>query len=101
MKKRLLSIFLGVGILVTSSITCFAAPTEETQNFADNHFIVVDIPYDFEWDYDWRTTVKARYKETKEPITLSLVYDGKIFATIPKEKAGMEIEAFAADGAFL
>lgn len=99
MKNRLLSMILGVAVLVTSSIYCFAAPTEETQNFVDNHFIVVDIPYDFEWDYDWRTTVKARYKETKEPITLSLVYDGKIFATIPKEKADMEIEAFAAEEA--
>ncbi len=97
MKKRLMSIILCVAVLVTSSISCFAAPTEETQNSADNHFIVVDIPYDIEWDYDWRTTVKARYKETKEPITLSLVYDGKIFATIPKTKADMEIEAFVAE----
>ena len=97
MKNRLLSMFLGVAILVTSSIICFAAPADEVENNVSEHFIVVDIPYDFEWDYDWRTTVKARYKETKEPITLSLVYDGKIFATIHKEKANMEIEPFAAE----
>ena len=97
MKKRLLSMFLGVAILVTSSITCFAMPVDEVENNASEHFIVVNIPNEFEWDYDWRTTVKARYKETKEPITLSLVYSGRLYATIPKEKANMEIEPFAAE----
>lgn len=97
MKKRLLSMFLGVAILVTSSIACFAMPVDEVENNASEHFIVVNIPNDFEWDYDWRTTVKARYKETKEPITLSLVYSGRLYATIPKEKANMEIEPFAAE----
>lgn len=97
MKKRSLSMFLGVAILIASSISCLAAPTDEVKNNTEEYFTVVSIPYDFEWDYDWRTTVKARYKETKEPITLSLVYDGKIFATIPKEKANIEIEPFAAE----
>ena len=97
MKKRLLSMFLGVAILVTSSIACFAMPVDEVENNASEHFIVVNIPNEFEWDYDWRTTVKARYKETKEPITLSIVYDGRLYATIPKEKANMEIEPFAAE----
>lgn len=97
MKKRLLSMFLGVAILVTSSIACFAMPVDEVENNASEHFIVVNIPNEFEWDYDWRTTVKARYKETKEPITLSLVYSGRLYATIPKEKANMEIEPFAAE----
>lgn len=97
MRKRILSMFLGVAILITSSIFCLAAPTDEVKNNTEEHFIVVNIPNDFEWDYDWRTTVKARYKETKEPITLSIVYDGRVYATIPKEKANMEIEPFAAE----
>lgn len=97
MRKRILSMFLGVAILITSSISCLAAPTDEVKNNTEEHFIVVNIPNDFEWDYDWRTTVKARYKETKEPITLSIVYDGRVYATIPKEKANMEIEPFAAE----
>ena len=97
MRKRVLSMFLGVAILITSSISCLAAPTDEVKNNTEEHFIVVNIPNDFEWDYDWRTTVKARYKETKEPITLSIVYDGRVYATIPKEKANMEIEPFAAE----
>ncbi len=95
MKKRLLSMVLGTAILMTCAISCATAPGDNIS--ADGGFTVVSAPYNTDLGYDWRITVKARYKETKEPITLSLLYDGRIFATLPTEKADMEIEAFAAE----
>ena len=47
MRKRILSMFLGVAILITSSIFCLAAPTDEVKNNTEEHFIVVNIPNDF------------------------------------------------------
>ncbi|MBQ4145269.1 MAG: S-layer homology domain-containing protein [Clostridia bacterium] len=89
--KKVLSLILGIIILATS-VPCFVC-AEETES---GMFTVVSATNDFEWDYDWKTTIKARYKETKEPITLSLNYDGKIYATVPRDKAHLEIEAYAA-----
>lgn len=99
MKKRILSIVLGLATFVTGSISYAGTTAEKTDITDSEHFTVISIPYDIEWDYDWKTSVKARYKKTKEPITLSLVYDGKIFATIPTKYADVEIEAFIAEQA--
>ncbi len=58
---------------------------------AQENFSVVKVPQEDVgnvWD------LKARYKDTKEPINLSSYYEGYVFATVPSENADREIEAF-------
>ena len=80
-------------VILSCFMPCIAFCEEKT----DTRFKVIYTSLDFEWDYDWRTTIKARYKDSKQPIPLSLSYDGRIYATVPVENADREIEAFAAE----
>ncbi len=97
MKKRLFSMILMLMVIMTSCLPCLAASDNGSNTLGSDAFKVVYISNDFGWDYDWRTTVKARYKDTKQPIPLSLLYDGRVYATVPAENADREIEAFAAE----
>ena len=89
MKQRLLALVLGLVMVVSSGICVYAMPTEK-----GNEFEVIHIPYVKEGEYNWKRVIKARYKDTKEPITLSLTYDDRLYATVPAENVDREIEAF-------
>ncbi len=80
--KKIISLLICI-LLVLS---CFTATAGETSSFA-----VVKVPQANEGEV-WE--LKARYKDTKQPITLSKFYNGYVFATVPKENEGREIEAF-------
>ncbi len=94
MKKRLLSMVLGGFVLVTSCISCIAADTNKSENSDTVAFEVIHIPYTDEGEYNWKRVIKARYKDNQEPITLSLKYDNRLYATVPKDDAHREIEAY-------
>jgi len=96
MKKRLLSMILTLALITASCIPCLADSDNEPNTLGSEAFKVIYTSLDFEWDYDFKTTIKARYKDSKQPIPLSLSYDGRIYATVPKENADREIEAYAA-----
>ena len=85
MKKRLI---WAVLVICSMGLCTIHAKAEE-------NFKTVYVPY--EQEYDWRTTIKARFADTKEPIPLSDVYDGRLYASVPLSKADKEIEAYAAE----
>ena len=89
MKRRLVVSILCF-IMATVSYTCVYATSTES----NNEFDVIYIPYKMEDKYNSQKVIKARYKDTKEPITLSLTYDNKLYATIPVENTDREIEAY-------
>lgn len=89
MKKRLLALALGLTMMASSGIGVCAAEAEQGDEFE-----VIHIPYVEEGEYNWKRVIKARYKDTKEPITLSLTYDDRLYATVLAENADREIEAF-------
>lgn len=92
MKKRLISMVLTLMLTLSCLVPCTAF-AEET----NTPFKVIFAPYNLEHDYDFKTAIKARYKDSKQPIPLSLLYDGRIYATVPQENADREIEAYAAE----
>lgn len=78
--KKLTALFISVVVLMTG----FAGLAQE-------NFKVIKIPCnETEKAYEYI----ARYKESKQAIPLSKYYDGYVFATVPIEKADMEIEYF-------
>ena len=91
MKKNKVISLIIVLIVSMSFANCFAQA--EIGNDTEK-FEVIYIPYEI--DYNSNDSIKARYKDTKEPITLSECYDGRLYATVPKENADREIEAFSA-----
>ena len=86
--KKVISIILVLCMVFPFTGCAFA---EEAHAAA---FTTVKIPFpdDIEDRNSWRTV--ARYKDTKEPITLSMYYNDSVFATIPTENKNREIEAF-------
>lgn len=73
-------------VLVLSAIIVFTGITALAEEFK-----VVKIPCEVtENTYG----IVARYKESKQAIPLSKYYDGYVFATLPQEKADLEIEYF-------
>lgn len=90
--KKIIAMVLVLTLVLTSFV-CVGAETVEKEKDS-SAFEVIYIPYVTDEDYDWRTVIKARYTDTKEPITLSLVFDDRLYATVPKENAKREIEAF-------
>ena len=89
MTKRIFALILCF-VLVMGSISAFAREKSEA-------FEVVYIPYERDAEYNWREVIKARYKDTLEPIPLSLTYSDRLYATVPKENADREIEAFVTE----
>ena len=94
MKKRVLSMILGLAIMTANCVLCTAAPADDTDALGSEAFEVIHIPYVDEGEYNWKRVIKARYADTKESITLSLTYSDRLYATVPKENADREIEAF-------
>ena len=89
MKRRLIASVLCF-IMATASYICVYATSTES----NNEFEVIYIPYKMEDKYNTQKVIKARYKDTKEAITLSLTYDDRLYATIPAENTDREIEAY-------
>lgn len=93
MKKRLSAILLGL-IVMAECCVCIAAPADESGGLDNGAFKVIHIPYASEGEYNRQKVIRARYKDTKEAITLSDTYDDRLYATVPVENADREIEAF-------
>lgn len=91
--KKIISLVLCLTMLCGLSITSFAMPTEVDEETGGPRFTTIHIPY--EEGHEFYKVIKARYVDSKEPITLSDIYDGRLFATIPLDNAHREIEAFA------
>ena len=90
--KKLLCVILVV-VCFLGCISCSAEITIKTPD--ENAFVTVYIPYvDDYGEYNWQRVIKARYKDNKEPIPLSLTYSGRLYATVPIENKNRDIEAF-------
>ena len=87
MTKKIISMLL----IITTLLSLFSVITTSS-TYESNNFTYISIPY--EVDYTKNITVKARYKDTKEPITLSHTYNDRLYAYIPYENKEREIEAF-------
>lgn len=89
--KKILSVILLVTMLfsVTASFAKEDAYKEKTATFTT---VRIPFPNDIEEFKSWLTV--ARYKDTKEAITLSEYYDGYVYATVPTKNKDREIEAF-------
>ena len=89
--KKLCVLFMVFVLLMTSGI--FSASSLGEADEKEN-FVIVSIPHKI--DYNSRETIKARYVDTKEPITLSQNFDDLLCAIVPSENKDREIEAFSA-----
>lgn len=87
--KKILAVVLAL-LLCLALASCVEAQSEEEETA----FVKVKIPFpdDIKDNDSWMTY--ARYKDTKEAITLSGYYEGCIWATIPAKNREREIEAF-------
>lgn len=92
--KKIISAVLGICVLSVGAVAPLAA---EKGGFS---VISMDCPQAEElWENDYQSYshLMLRYKDNKQPIPLSAVYDGKIFATVPKENVNRETEIFIAE----
>ena len=87
MTKKIISMLL----IITTLLSLFSVITTSS-TYESNNFTYISIPYKV--DYTKNITVKARYKDTKEPITLSQTYNDRLYAYIPYENKERDIEAF-------
>lgn len=88
-------LFVGIAVLLLVSSVCVSYA--DTQS--DSAFTVVSIDYPEGEQMDWveYRMVTARYTDDKMMIPFSYYYDGKLFATVPRENSDREIEAVVAD----
>ena len=79
--KKITVLLLLLSIFLTIS-GCVKRPNEE---LSKNPFITVKIPFpeEIKANDSWRTYL--RYKDTKEPVTLSMFYNGYVYGKIPQE----------------
>jgi len=83
MKKRLLSMILGLAVLVTSSVSCLAASVNETSD-TPNGNMIKHLKSEEGYDYG-NTAYIIRDKETKQIIPLSIgPLDGYSYAYLPE-----------------
>lgn len=97
MKKQILPV-----LLLCALMFALCAPASATGEMSESAFAVVSIPYhegDELWQSDYQkfSRLYARYADDKTPIALSQFYDGYLFATVPAEDAGRDIEGFVAE----
>ncbi len=92
--KKTISVILVLCMILSFTSLVFAEDAMCTGYPKAPRFVKVKIPFTGDPNDNglWRTY--ARYKDTKEPITLSMIYDNSICATIPAENQEREIEAF-------
>ena len=90
--KKVISIILTLCMVLSLSGSVLA---EETGSAAGNPFfttVKIPFPDEIEDRNSWLT--RARYKDTKEVIPLSMAYHDNVYATIPTQNADRGIEAF-------
>ncbi len=87
--KRILAFLLFV-VSVLTLVPSVTVSANETP------FTMIKIPYE---GTENTNALKARFADTKQPITLSMYYDGYLFANVPTEDAHREIEAFVPEAA--
>jgi len=93
--KKVTSMFLALTMALSIVPKGFAEEDASCGGFPKaERFVKVKVPYPDEIDSQSSWQVYARYADTKEPITLSVVYDGLVHATIPYENKDREIEGF-------
>ncbi|UKI37329.1 MAG: hypothetical protein L6V93_03920 [Clostridiales bacterium] len=92
-------------LMLSVLFTCFCVLCRNGKN-TDNGgmFTVVSVDYPggeelFGKSYAKYSRLCARFSDDKTPIPLSMYYDGKMFATVPKFDANREIEVFIGDEA--
>lgn len=89
--KKIIAFFIIACITISTSGCSLA----QNADFDDEKtFTILKIPFpgDIKDNDSWRTV--ARYKDSKQAITLSSFYNGYIYATVPIEDKNREIEAF-------
>lgn len=87
MLKKIMSLVTVLSII----LSCFSIPII-SDTYEKEDFTYISIPYIV--DYTNNPVIKARYKDTKEAITLSHTYSDRLYAYVPYENKGREIEAF-------
>lgn len=93
--KKITSMFLALTMALSIVPTGFAEENASCGGFPKSErFIKVKVPYPDEIEEYKSWLVRARYADTKQPITLSQVYDGYVQATIPREYKDRKIEGF-------
>ncbi len=94
MIKRIIALIM-VFVSIISFSSCKAEVSKEDihKELGSENYTVVSIPCE-DAENNWRQVTRARYKDNKEPITLSLFYSNRIYAAIPCENAEREIEAY-------
>lgn len=90
MKKLICAVL--VMCVAVSFIGC--NPEVVENNVKTETFTVVKIPFPDTIDARQSWITYARYKDTKEPITLSSYYKDSVYATVPAEYKDRELEAF-------
>ncbi|MBQ9757841.1 MAG: substrate-binding domain-containing protein [Clostridia bacterium] len=86
-------LFVLIVCLACSGFT-FAADAD-TEMAGTFKVVKIPLPDDIKDNDKWQTV--ARFSDTKEPINLSMYYDGFIQATVPGVDAHRKIEAFVPD----
>jgi len=89
--KKIMSVIVALCIVFTSHISF--CEQSDASGGGMPRFVKVKIPFPdtIEQRNSWLT--RARYKDTKQVIPLSMYYDGYVHATIPAENNSREIEA--------
>lgn len=90
--KKIISVVLILSLILASFI--FVSAEESVKEESETTFVTIYIPYPVENEYSSRDVIKARYSDTKEPISLSCIYSDRLYATVPKENKDRQIEAF-------
>lgn len=90
MKKRIAIVFLAAIVSFLHIMPCLADLSE----IGEDAFFITSIPFESEDEYNFSKVIKARFKDTKEPVALSKAYSGRVYAALPYFSAEREIEAF-------
>ncbi len=90
--KRLF-VCVVVMLVVFSCLVCSAAALDDSA-FAE---VRVDFPEGAQLNWSDRSKLILRYADDKMPIPFSQYYDSMVFATIPRENLGRELEVFLSD----
>ncbi len=93
--KKVISIILVLCMVLSLSGSVLAEEAGSAGGYPFWTTIKIPFPDDIEDRNSWLT--RARYKDTKEVIPLSMAYHDSVYATIPTQNADRGIEAFVPD----
>lgn len=92
--KKLSAIILAGCMLLSHTAGAFAEAAKNAEDTQKKTYVTVKIPFPDDIEDRDHFLTYARYKDTKEAITLSEYYNDAIYATIPSENKDRELEAF-------